>query len=653
MATPSSLQVVAGASCYALQLWWEEEPCLSSVIPTCRSGAWKIGDEAVAPSRAMGSVDPQPPSSVILQPEKLPSPTLGTGAPTTDMTGEAAPSSPARAMEKGQFPLSQARVEESGQLLDVLAHSSLTSPSKALGHESPSCSLCRCGAPSATPSFSRTPQKVASPLLDAPTASLPVEASKSHQMEASSPVESPTHAIELSLPVKARNSTQLEASHLVEVPTSVKELPPPSKLVIKKSFFPMARDVEVTPNPLSIMLRDGSTVSLSTAPTSDLGNNMAKQRDSSDYPPGEEGWSEEELSKLLHFSQVLGMPVEGHEVEILELLSKLKLRTGSNSLRKRRKKKKSCSTRFERELKRLECSVSYKGTQDIQKIWANDCDKRKLIKGVVRNQKADLVCLLETKVKDVSTQLVNSVGVGRFLNWDSVDARGTAGGLLLIWDNRVLESLEVESGGYSISARFRNCSDGFSWIFSGVYGPVIGSEKEDFWEELGAIRGLWEDPWCIGGDLMLLDIQMKEEMPETHSRYEEIFRGDRGAGAEGYTTGWSPIILEAGGFSSGKSPFRFENMWLKIDGFKDLVKSWWNGYSVEGYNSHCIAEKLKALKKDLKKWNKEVVGNVSFNRAETLSRLQQWEAKENENALTPEDIEAKNLDLEEYKKWPF
>ena len=92
-------------------------------------------------------------------------------------------------------------------------------------------------------------------------------------------------------------------------------------------------------------------------------------------------------------------------------------------------------------------------------------------------------------------------------------------------------------------------------------------------------------------------------------------------------------------------------MWLKIDGFKDLVRSWWNGYSVEGYSSHYIAEKLKALKKDLKKWNKEVVGNVSFNRAEAFSRLQQWETKENENALTLEDLEAKNLDLEEYKKW--
>ena len=108
----------------------------------------------------------------------------------------------------------------------------------------------------------------------------------------------------------------------------------------------------------------------------------------------------------------------------------------------------------------------------------------------MRNQKPDLVCLFEIKVKEISMQMVKSVGVGRFLNWASVDARGVAGGLLLFWDNRVLENLEVESGGYSISVRFRNCTDGFSWIFFGVYGPVMGSEKEDFWEELGAIRGL-------------------------------------------------------------------------------------------------------------------------------------------------------------------
>ena len=113
----------------------------------------------------------------------------------------------------------------------------------------------------------------------------------------------------------------------------------------------------------------------------------------------------------------------------------------------------------------------------------------------------------------------------------------------------------------------------------------------------------------------------------------------------------SPIVLEAGGFSSGKSPFRFENMWVKIDGFKDLVKIWWNGYSIEGYSSHYIAKKLKALKKDLKIWNKEVVGNVSSNRAEAFAHLQCWEAKEKENPLNPRDMEAKNLALKDYKIW--
>ena len=92
-------------------------------------------------------------------------------------------------------------------------------------------------------------------------------------------------------------------------------------------------------------------------------------------------------------------------------------------------------------------------------------------------------------------------------------------------------------------------------------------------------------------------------------------------------------------------------MWLKIEGFKDLVRSWWNGYFVEGYSSHCIVEKLKTLKKDLKKWNRDVVGNVLYNRVEAFSCLQSWEAKENENFLIPGKAEAKRLALEDYKKW--
>ena len=33
-----------------------------------------------------------------------------------------------------------------------------------------------------------------------------------------------------------------------------------------------------------------------------------------------------------------------------------------------------------------------------------------------------------------------------------------------------------------------------------------------------------------------------------------------------------PLLVEAGGMSRGKTSFKFENMWLKVEGFVDLVR---------------------------------------------------------------------------------
>ena len=35
-----------------------------------------------------------------------------------------------------------------------------------------------------------------------------------------------------------------------------------------------------------------------------------------------------------------------------------------------------------------------------------------------------------------------------------------------------------------------------------------------------------------------------------------------------------PILLEVGSMLRGKIPFRFENMWLKTEGFMDKIHSW-------------------------------------------------------------------------------
>ena len=61
-----------------------------------------------------------------------------------------------------------------------------------------------------------------------------------------------------------------------------------------------------------------------------------------------------------------------------------------------------------------------------------------------------------------------------------------------------------------------------------------------------------------------------------------------------------PIMLDVGRVRSGPSPFRFENMWLKEEGFKDLLKDWWHGLNFKGSGSFILATKLKALKGILK-----------------------------------------------------
>lgn len=43
-----------------------------------------------------------------------------------------------------------------------------------------------------------------------------------------------------------------------------------------------------------------------------------------------------------------------------------------------------------------------------------------------------------------------------------------------------------------------------------MYGPTKGSLRKELWEDLGAIRDLWEDPRCTGGDSDVMKFLEKE-----------------------------------------------------------------------------------------------------------------------------------------------
>ena len=95
--------------------------------------------------------------------------------------------------------------------------------------------------------------------------------------------------------------------------------------------------------------------------------------------------------------------------------------------------------------------------------------------------------------------------------------------------------------------------------------------------------------------------------------------------------------MVAGSVNKGRSAFKFENMWLKEEVFVERVQQWWNGYCFLGSPSFILACKFKALKEDLKKWNKEEFGNLAFRKKCILSELLGLDAREDLSGLSQED----------------
>ena len=82
---------------------------------------------------------------------------------------------------------------------------------------------------------------------------------------------------------------------------------------------------------------------------------------------------------------------------------------------------------------------------------------------------------------------------------------------------------------------------------------------------------------------------------------------------KGFFLMWSnhyPLLVEVGDMSRGKSAFKFENTWLKFEGFVDRVRQRWTGYHFVQPPSYVLTCKLKALQGELKHWNKYVFGDV-------------------------------------------
>jgi len=234
-----------------------------------------------------------------------------------------------------------------------------------------------------------------------------------------------------------------------------------------------------------------------------------------------------------------------------------------------------------------------------------------------------------------------------------------------------------------VACSFRSVADNFAWAFAGVYGPNLDSLRSSLWDELAGLSSWWELPWCIGGDFNVTrfpaersrDVRLNAAMMEFSNFIFEQDLMDLPLTGGPFTwsnnqefSSWSrldrflvspdwevkfpsslqkrlprlcsdhfPILLDCGGVHWGPRPFKFENMWLKDEGFVDRVRLWWESYSFQGSPSFIFSQKLKALKIDLKRWNDQEFGNVEFRKRMQMEDLGALDRLEEQRGSTPEE----------------
>lgn len=101
--------------------------------------------------------------------------------------------------------------------------------------------------------------------------------------------------------------------------------------------------------------------------------------------------------------------------------------------------------------------------------------------------------------RDISA-IIKELWPNRWGKYVQLEASGTRGGIIILWDSRVWEGEISSLGSYSITCKFSGKTQELNWHLFSVYAPNNTTDREEVWWELAGARGLFTGPLVVCGD---------------------------------------------------------------------------------------------------------------------------------------------------------
>ena len=118
---------------------------------------------------------------------------------------------------------------------------------------------------------------------------------------------------------------------------------------------------------------------------------------------------------------------------------------------------------------------------------------------MVRDKKVDIVLIQETKRCCLDEGMIRTIWPWEMVDYMAVDADGSVGGLLSVWNPKIFSLKDYYSNrNLIIVSGISNNS--FGCVIINMYTPNEVANRRKVWDSTVRFKSSFKNPWCMGGD---------------------------------------------------------------------------------------------------------------------------------------------------------